>query len=153
MLRRRQPLGCCFPKFGYFGNGRWYIRSGFRDYFMQSRKRLYVGYQWDRTDKRLSSFGKRVGANHPGTKQNAKKHTGKRSIEEAFSMNPMIKYLGTPRIYTEILTDLQQRFPGNKGCFFRRKEVDNGQKLWMLEDAVGCSPEHYQYEQLEQVKK
>ena len=67
-------------------------------------------------------------------------------------MNPMIKYLGTPRIYTEILTDLQQRFPGNKGCFFRRKEVDNGQKLWMLEDAVGCSPEYYQYEQLEQVK-
>ncbi len=68
-------------------------------------------------------------------------------------MNPMIKYLGTPRLYTEILTDLQKRFPGNTGCFFRRKEVFNGQKLWVLEDALNFNPKNYQYEKLEQIKE
>jgi len=68
-------------------------------------------------------------------------------------MNPMIKYLGTPRLYTEILTDLQKRFPGNSGCFFRRKEVFNGQKLWVLEDALGINPKNYQYEKMSQVKE
>lgn len=68
-------------------------------------------------------------------------------------MNAMIKYLGTPRIYTEILTDLQERFPGNSGCFFRQKEILDGQQFWVLEDALDCSPKNYQYEQLDIVKE
>lgn len=68
-------------------------------------------------------------------------------------VNAMIKYLGTPRIYTEILTDLQERFPGNSGCFFRQKEILDGQQFWVLEDALDCSPKNYQYEQLDIVKE
>ncbi len=67
-------------------------------------------------------------------------------------MNPMIKYLGTPRLYTEILTDLQKDNPDNGGCFYRQKEVDHSQKMWVLEDALGCNPKSYQYEKLEQMK-
>ncbi|MEA1884569.1 MAG: hypothetical protein U9N62_08640 [Thermotogota bacterium] len=68
-------------------------------------------------------------------------------------MNSIIKYLGTPRIYTEILTDLQERFPRNSGCFFRQKEMLNGQKFWVLEDVLGFNPKNYQYEQLDHVKE
>jgi len=68
-------------------------------------------------------------------------------------MNPIIKYLGTPRLYTEILTYLQEEYSDNAGCFFRLKEDENGKKTWVLEDALGVSPKDYQYEELEQVKQ
>ncbi len=68
-------------------------------------------------------------------------------------MNPMIKYLGTPRLYTEILTYLQEGSSGNAGCFFRLKEDESGKKKWVLEDALGVTPNNYQYQELEQVKE
>jgi len=67
-------------------------------------------------------------------------------------MNPIIKYLGTPRLYTEILTFLQKDRPETGGCFFRQKEDENGKHKWVLEDALGYSPKGYQYDELEQVK-
>jgi len=77
----------------------------------------------------------------------------KKKPKGGFSMNPIIKYLGTPRLYTEILTFLQKDHPEAGGCFFRQKEDERGKHKWVLEDALGCSPKGYQYDELEPVKK
>jgi len=67
-------------------------------------------------------------------------------------MNQIIRYLGTPRIYTEILAFIDEDSGGNQGCFFREKAAANKERIWILEDAMGVSAKKYQYESFDEIK-
>jgi len=67
-------------------------------------------------------------------------------------INQIIKYIGTPRLYAEILGYLD-RTAKTSGCFFKNKATQNNATVWMVEDAFNMSPQKYSYETFEEIEE
>ena len=69
------------------------------------------------------------------------------------TIKKLINYLGTPRIYTEILEYLEKQTAaeGFSGCIFSHYSEEDREK-WVLEDTLSVSPVQYSYESLEQIE-
>ena len=67
-------------------------------------------------------------------------------------INQIIKYIGTPRLYAEILGYLD-RVAKSGGCFFKNKIAQNNDSAWMVEDAYNISPKKYAYDSFEELEE